>query len=170
MSIANPPESPMSDGARKNGYVGGRATRLILGLFPLFVGGLIYILFRTSSLKMFRWYEILGLDHSMGILRYSSIPFAHRLPKWIIYSLPDGLWIFSYLTLMLIIWRNVISRNNIFWILIVPAIAIISELGQLIGIVPGTFDPADILFYLLGTSLPFIILNQTLRFNLRASC
>jgi hypothetical protein len=42
----------------------------------------------------------------------------------------------------------------------VPAIAIVSEIGQWFGIVPGTFDVFDLLFYLAGTVLPILLFTN----------
>ena len=126
-------------------------------LFTLLLGGFIYILFRQDSLKMFSWFESVNLSNSISELRLFTLPLSFHLPDWFLYSLPDGLWLFSYISLLLLIWGNVISKQNIHWVLLVPLIAIFSEIGQLIKLVPGTFDIVDLGFYLLGTILPILI-------------
>lgn len=133
----------------------------------LLVGGLIYILFRTSSLKMFAWYETIGLSSLTIALRKLTFPFAPKIPEWILFSLPDGLWIFSYVSLMLCIWNNTVSFKNLFWILIIPFLAIGSEIGQGLGLIPGTFDLADLLLYILGMTLPFLFFNKSINLNLK---
>ena len=140
--------------------------QLIFGhIISLLIGGLIYVLFRTYTLKMFDWYENIGLGQLINGLRKSTVLFADKIPEWILFSLPDGLWIFSYVCLMLFIWRNLVSIRNVFWILIIPVLAISSEIGQLIGIVPGVFDPADLLLYTLGMTLPFIFFIRSINFK-----
>jgi hypothetical protein len=140
--------------------------QLIFGhIGTLLIGGLIYILFRTTTLKMFGWYDRLGLSNSISNLRDYSEPLIKDIPNWFMYSLPDGLWIFSYISLMLYIWKNSISRNSAIWIFIIPFIAIISEFGQLFKLVPGTFDIIDLLFYVLGIFLPLLIFNNSLNFK-----
>jgi len=135
--------------------------QLIFGhIATLLVGGLIYLLFRTSSLKMFEWYNTIGLGTFTNKLRVLTLPFAYKIPDWILYSLPDGLWIFSYISLILFIWQNKISKNSLFWILLIPFIAISSEIGQLFRIVPGTFDLTDIILYLIGITTPFLIFTN----------
>lgn len=126
-------------------------------LFTLLLGGFIYILFRQDSLKMFIWFESINLSNSISELRLFTLPLSFHLPDWFLYSLPDGLWLFSYISLLLLIWGNVISKQNIHWVLLVPLIAIFSEIGQLIKLVPGTFDIVDLGFYLSGTILPILI-------------
>ena len=141
--------------------------QLIFGSFlTLLVGGLIYILFRTSTLKMFSWYETIGLGELTNVMRKMTFQFSDKIPEWILFSLPDGLWIFSYV-LMLFIWQNSVSIKNIFWISIIPILAIGSELGQLFGLVIGTFDIADLLFYIFGMTLPFILFTKSINLKLQ---
>lgn len=135
-------------------------------LFTLLSGSLLYILFRTSNLKMFNWFEKLNILSFINTLRDSTTIYTDYLPNIILYSLPDGLWLFSYVSLVLFLWKNEIRNENLFWIFIVPIISIFSELGQLIKIVPGTFDLADLVMYLSGTILPFIIYRKTITINL----
>lgn len=142
--------------------------QILLGhIGTLFLGGLIYILFRTSSLKMFNWYNKMGFSNLIDNLRDYANPIVNDIPNWFLYSLPDGLWIFSYISLMLFIWQNSVSIKNIFWILIIPTLAISSEIGQLLGFVSGTFDFADLLLYVLGMTLPFLFFTKSINLNFK---
>lgn len=141
---------------------------MVFGSFAtLLLGGLIYILFRTCSLKMFAWYEALGLSSLTIALRKLTFSSTHKIPEWVLFSLPDGLWIFSYVSLMLFIWSNTVSFKNLFWILIIPLLAIGSEIGQGLGLIPGTFDLADLLLYIFGMTLPFLLFNKSIYLNLK---
>ena len=132
--------------------------QIIIGhVFTLLLGGLIYILFRQDTLKMFSWFDNINLSTAISELRLLTAPFSGHFPNWFLYSLPDGLWLFSYLSVLLAVWDNVISKHNIYWILFMPLIAIFSEVGQFIKMVPGTFDFIDLIFYALGSSLPILI-------------
>ena len=133
---------------------------------PVVLGGLIYIIFRTDRLIMFHWFEYLNLSDEINTIK--SLKNILSLPDWFIYSLPDGLWIFSYIHISLEIWKFSITRQNIFWIFSIPITAIASEIFQLFKIIPGTFDLVDIIFYLIGIALPFIkILNTTYMKNIK---
>jgi hypothetical protein len=136
--------------------------QIIIGhLFTLLLGGLVYISFRQDTLKMFRWFDSINLSAVISELRLLTLPLSDHLPNWFLYSLPDGLWICSYLSVLLVVWDNVISKHNIHWLLLVPMIAIFSEIGQLFKIVPGTFDILDLIFYLGGTVLPILIFTNS---------
>ena len=130
-------------------------------VLTLIIGGLIYILFRTDSLVMFKWFAALSLDKPIEYLRDSTLPFKDQLPDWFLFSLPDGLWIFSYITLTLMIWGKV-NKQNLFWIFFIPFIAVSSELGQLFNIVPGTFDAIDLIFYIAGAVFPLVFFKNNL--------
>lgn len=122
---------------------------------PLIVGGLIYILFRPETLIMFDWFEKAGLLQFIQDLR-TSFKGKLILPQWIIYNLPDALWILSFTNLMLLIWQLKLTKNSIFWILLAPTIGVFSELGQATGILAGTFDLNDLYFILAASITPFI--------------
>jgi hypothetical protein len=142
--------------------------QIFFGSFlTLLCGGLIYVLFRTATLKMFGWYETVGLGGLTNELQKLTFQFANESPEWILFSLPDGLWIFSYVTLILVIWQNTVSIKNIFWILVIPILAIGSEVGQLFGLIIGTFDFVDLLLYILGMTLPFIIYSKSINLNFK---
>ena len=137
-------------------------TQIILGhLFTLLLGGLIYIAFRQDTLKMFSWFDSINLSAVISKLRLFTLPLSDYLPNWFLYSLPDGLWLFSYLSVLLVVWDNVISKHNIHWLLLVSVVAIFSEIGQFFKIVPGTFDIFDLIFYLGGTVLPILIFTNS---------
>ena len=130
----------------------------ILGhLTTLLLGGLIYILFRQETLQMFGWFDSLNLLGIISELRELTIPVKKYLPEWFIYSLPDGLWVFSYVSGLMLVWDNHINKSNFFWIILIPFLALSSEFFQLFNLIPGTFDLIDMTFYLIGAVLPIII-------------
>ena len=135
--------------------------QLLIGFLSLFLGCLIYIAFRQETLILFTWFDISYLSE----FRLITLPFSQILPNWFLYSLPDGLWVFSYVTISLVYWKNVINKRNIFWIIIIPCIGLSSEIGQLFNILPGTFDKSDLLFYFVGTISPFLLFKSDL-FNI----
>ena len=142
--------------------------KLIFGsLASLILGTLIYILFRASTLKIFTWLNYLGINILDNNIRKSALTISNHIPDWILLSLPDGLWLFSYVSLMLYIWKNTITVQNLFWISIIPAVAIASETAQYFGILQGTFDPMDLLLYILGGFLPLLIFKNSINYKLK---
>lgn len=126
---------------------------LLLGL-----GGSVYLLFRPKTLLMFKWIESLGLSEYVDRLRglVSGITLNHIT----LYSLPDGLWLASYI----IVVNTIVSKNNkyylLFWSLLLPFIAVIFELLQIPGIIPGIFDVFDLICYIVPLIIYLIYLKN----------
>jgi len=131
------------------------------------LGILIYLLFRTSSLKVFSWLEFIGVNKFITKFRNWIDIFSYKLPEWFLFSFPDSLWVFSYVCVMLGIWKGIVSPSNLFWVSIVPFIAVCSELGQLTGFTKGTFDFLDIIFYIIGSLLPLLLFKQSITYHLK---
>ena len=123
-----------------------RVVKCFWSLSLLCVGGLIYVGWRAESLLMFRWFDFLKLSPTVEVMRRWSVDYP--LPDWIKFSLPDGLWIASYLFIMEAVWngeKSLWSDTFLWW---VPIVAVGSEILQFFSVVPGTFDVVDLVCYL----------------------
>lgn len=134
-----------------------------VGTLALLLGGIIYIIFRNSKLIIFSWLDNLNLN-SILILREQFKNTEDQIPDWIIFSLPDGLWIFSFITITLALWNNQITKRNVVWIFTLPLFILVHELLQLTGLGNGTFDYLDLIFYIAGTIIPFILYTNLFNF------
>lgn len=123
---------------------------------PLVLGSLIYVLFRHESLLVFDWLERLGVDDHAQALRACCSQW--KLPDWVAYSVPDGLWCWAATAWLWMIWKRINC-----WTLTPLALAWGSEIGQLAHLVPGTFDLADLFSYSLGGLAAPILLNHKIR-------
>lgn len=130
---------------------------IVSSIVPLILGGMLYLGYRRQELLMFRWANYLGLSRIVNSWR--KFCFQYPLPEWCYYALPDGLWLLSYILLINIIW-NSHTWKSIIWIYALPAIAITSELLQLLNSYFGTFDIMDIVCYL-GAVILFELKNTT---------
>ena len=119
--------------------------KLPLGMMLLLTGGMTYLLFRPQTLLMFHVTDALGLSAVINSMRKGI---SSQLPEFIIYNLPGALWAAAYiLTIDSLMFRqSVMPRILVSGI--IPVIGAVSELLQLIGLLPGTFDVADLLCYL----------------------
>ena len=73
---------------------------LVVALFLIFTGGMIYILYRPENLLLFRVTDSLGITPLIDMLRSNRSKVM--LPSFMINSLPAGLWTASYLMMMYI--------------------------------------------------------------------
>ena len=123
-------------------------TRLLLHvIMPLVIGGAIYVCWRDSSLLMFDWFRQLGLGPVVDGIRTVTLPAAVLLPRWVLYSLPDALWVYAAIMFMHRIWVGSESRtvNRRLWLWSGPVLAVVIEFAQLTGVIPGSFDPNDLI-------------------------
>ena len=128
---------------------------------PVFVGAFIYILFRQESLTVFAWLDKVSLLNTATILRDVVVGFKDKMPFIILYSLPDGIWVYSATYLMLIIWNGDMKNiSAIFWVLVPLLLSIGAELLQSMHIVQGSFCLYDMAFYIIGFILPVTIFRR----------
>lgn len=120
-------------------------TVIIHCVLPIALGGLLYILFRSTNLRMFDWVSAFGFDKIIFNVRSSIGEFKNSVPKWIYFSLPDGLWVYSFTSALLIIWRKN-RRQARLWILVPFTLGVIIEILQLFHLFLGTFDILDLIF------------------------
>jgi hypothetical protein len=147
----------------------GLARKIIIGALPVFVGGLIYLTYRTDTLIMFSWFDKIGLTGIVEFLRSNQHLQNLTIPNWVKFSLPDALWLFSFNYVLLALWKFHIDRQSVFWLLLAPIIGLYSEVGQLTGSVPGTFDIVDLLLLFIATLIPFLLANnsKSIKFNFK---
>jgi hypothetical protein len=127
---------------------------------PLFLGGFIYILFRSESLLMFKWFNLLSVDGLIHHLRIQVVPYRHFVPEFIIFSFPDGIWLYSLTVVMGGLWHNASISTRLFWISIGPILGIGGEFGQIFGFVPGTFDYNDLLVCFSATLGALVLIKK----------
>ena len=122
-----------------------RIVKLLIAIISLCLGGLIYIVFRSEDLLMFRWFDNLGFHEIVSQLRFDYG--QTNIWNWVNYNMPACLWLFSYMFVMDALWNNESNMIYQVFIYILPVVAILSELLQLVNILPGTFDILDMASY-----------------------
>lgn len=134
-----------------------RIVKTIIAILALSLGGLIYIVFRSENLLMFRWFNNLGLQELVSQLRFDYG--QTNIWNWVNYNMPACLWLFSYMFVMDALWND--GNNMIYqvFIYVLPVVAIMSEFLQLVNIIPGTFDILDLASYAISIIL-FITIKK----------
>lgn len=122
------------------------------------MGLIIYVRIGGLGLSLFDWLNSIGV-HFAPNDNFPSIKYGHLIIGYI----PDILWTFSFISVMLFIWRKKsFTVEKLFWVITPLIIAFLYEIGQKLDIVNGTFDKFDFLAYFLGANLS-ILLN--IKFN-----
>jgi len=119
-------------------------------VLPIFTGILIYTLWGSKRLIVYKWLSI-SFSSYITQIQNNSVIRNIKVPDWVKFNVPDGLWLYSLTTLIIFIWRKKISIHSLPWILLCPFLAFGSEIGQGLKIIPGTFDVMDLLAYSLAT-------------------
>ena len=122
---------------------------------PLFLGGTIYTLFRSRTLVMFQWWEQLHMMRGITWLRTAVSDWTEHIPSWLLYSFPDGTWLYAYVAFYRLVWAGASRAWMMTWIGLGLLMSIGFELGQGLGWMAGTFDRLDLLFYGLSIALAF---------------
>lgn len=123
-----------------------------IAMICLFAGGVIYLLFRTRTLVMFRIMPAEILDKLNMISQGIYLP-HNKLTSFIVYNLPTCLWLVSYLILMQLICREMPNAQHIIWVYALPIVLLVIEFLQILPSFPGTFDILDVICYI----IPLII-------------
>jgi hypothetical protein len=122
---------------------------LLFIIAPLVTGAAIYVSCRNvNQLLIAQWLPLLSL--------FPTEPMITVTP-WVKFQLPDGLWLFSFLNLQYWIWRGMNRFEARFWWGTILSLALSSELFQLTGTLPGTYDPWDVFTYLATFCISIIL-------------
>jgi hypothetical protein len=119
-------------------------------LFAIITGGFIYIFLRPAEPEFFNWFNRIGFDTWLTGIRERSLNFYNFFPKWIVFSLPGGLWAFAYSLFILNIWTGSTSIMKYFWFMSIPVLIFGFEILQFTGALRGTFCLNDIIWGAIG--------------------
>ena len=139
--------------ARRITSVTKKTSLVALSIMFILIGGFIYLFFRPHTLKMFVWLRIINCEQIFQLKDYNQ---DLKFIEFLIFSLPNGLWILSFLIIIGLIW----GKYHIFFIIyssFFTGISILFEFFQKFGLIPGTFDIADIIVLLSSHILGFLI-------------
>ncbi len=121
---------------------------LFLVLVPLAVGTFIYLIFRKDTLYVFQWVEFIGLKEEILSLQQYVNPMTTYLPNWFLYSLPDGIWVFTFTVVLCWIWHKNKTIERKYWVVLPLLLGVTGEIGQYLNLVQGVYCNYDMLSYL----------------------
>jgi len=138
-------------------------------LLPILLGGIIYISFRSKYLVLFSWSDEISISGFVNIIRNQLLPIKNYIPTWVIYSLPDGLWTYSFVSSFIVIWKNDSDKWG-YWLLIPFVLSISYELLQYFKILQGTFDIVDFSTCLMASILSILIVEIIPKHHEKQNC
>ena len=75
------------------------------------------------------------------------------LPDWFIYSVPDGLWMFSFVLSVLSIWNFKLDKTSWIWVCSAILIGLSFELMQIFVKQIGVFDWNDLFIMMVSAAI-----------------
>ena len=127
-------------------------SRLATGIMLLFMGGMLYVLYRPQTLLLFHVANGMGLTDVIGRWRLTASE-TWQPTEFVVYCLPAGLWAMSYVLIVGTLAQELPLKRRWMAVAVIPVLGAASELLQAMSIIPGTFDWADLALYI----LPLII-------------
>ncbi|MCI5724359.1 MULTISPECIES: hypothetical protein [Fusobacterium] len=123
--------------------------KFTLIFLPLILGILIYLLYRSRNLFYYNLIHYFDVNGYVVLARQTAKLYRKLFPTWSIYSLPDGLWLFSTGAAFLLC-RNHYLFHAI-WYSFIYLLMIATEYVQKFygghGTAIGTYDKKDIVAF-----------------------
>ncbi len=127
-----------------------RCDYLPMVLLPLLIAGGIYFLFRVSPPQ-----TIIDLTRWMN---YSPVSLGDGW-DWFVYSVPDGLWAFSFSSFLLIETRNASKITRFTYSVVGLVLMIMLEALQGTHL-DGTFDKDDVAAVVIGFGISHALMHR----------
>jgi hypothetical protein len=108
---------------------------------------------------MFSWLEALGLTTLLAGMRSMVKGVVPHLPEWVLFSVPDALWLYALTITLAYLWWDHPSWLRFFMFMIGPSLAIGHEFAQSLGVFRGTFDPVDLILYIFSSILAIVVVK-----------
>lgn len=132
---------------------------LALGCLLMGIG--IYLLFRNRGHLGFIVFDCIGMGAAVDEVR--KLVDGVYVSEFVRFCLPDGLWTLSYILFSDSVNRHESEIKRLALVSVVPLLGVVSELLQLVQLVPGVFDVADLACY----AVPLLVWMAKVRFEER---
>lgn len=114
-----------------------------LSLILFFVACWIYVSNRSTDMVIYDWLSIDVNNQLFCFFRNTEI----ELPDWVLYNLPDALWLLSFLFMNEAVWGE--DNRKYIFVAVVSIFALGVEILQMYTLFPGTGDILDIISYII---------------------
>ena|SRR5687768_974361 len=118
----------------------------------LVLGSLIYIIARSEAIVLNHY--VAGAADGEILTSLQGLISNDNIPSWVIYSLPDGLWMLALATSIMMIWHYELNYSSIVYTVVASISGVMFEILQGLSLIPGTFDWSDIFFVTAASVLP----------------
>lgn len=117
---------------------------------PLLLGASVYVLLRPTE----AWFVRMLGDGVLGApihrVRAVTVPAGAYVPGFVLDAAPDLAWAFVVGAFLALVWRERTGAASHAWFVAGLAATLGYELAQRFHLVPGTFDPLDLVAQAIG--------------------
>jgi hypothetical protein len=128
---------------------------LTIAVVCLLAGAAIYFSTRSENILLNQW--LAHIADGKGLQFFQGLISNVWVPDWILYSLPDALWMMALTLFILMIWDFKIHRRSLAWLTLAVVAGTGLEVLQGLHWMRGTFDVVDLLLIFLAASIPIMI-------------
>lgn len=140
-------------GATTEGQRTGTAAASAIEIaLAVFAGAAIYLAWRSPSLRVFGWAHAVGLHAPLTHLRLVAAPLRTRLPEFVLFCLPDGLFAYALVRALLRVWQSSSVAYRIVAGGLGATCAIAPEFLQAAHLLSGSFDVGDLVASVAGVA------------------
>jgi hypothetical protein len=125
---------------------------LFFSLINFFTSLIIYLLFRSNVIEFIEFSE--NTVKPLKIIRQRLVSEKIFPPDYILFNLPDAMFLLAFNSLFIWLW---FPQKSIFWIYTTLIILVTIEGLQYLKFISGTYDVCDLLSYVLATAISLII-------------
>ncbi len=122
------------------------ARALVHVAVPLLLGALAYAAWRSTDVRVVAWMSRIA-PHGVVAVQRSG---ASRVPAVVLGSFPDAAWAWAFGATLSLVWYGRAWREKAGWLGAGMMLALCTEIAQALGVVPGTFDAADLVAIAVG--------------------
>ena len=105
-----------------------------------------YVAWRSTDVRLVSWMARTAPDGVAAMRGYTP----SRAPALLLGSFPDAAWGWAFGASLSLLWLGRPWREKAPWLGAGVLLAVLTEVGQAAGVVPGTFDPFDLVAIALG--------------------
>lgn len=134
-----------------------RRIPITVAMLALWTGGAFYLFLRRGDLVFHHWLEIFWPELQINSLIPDQIHSKLHYPKWVVYTLPNGLWAMAYTLLISAIWWKERTAIKYVWLGTIPVLVVGFEMLQYTGYVRGTFSMGDLILGIVGMIIGVLI-------------
>ncbi len=124
-------------------------------LIPLLIGGTIYLLFRPDTLILFRILDFFKIEQ-VDVSRTALSKYSQYIPQWVVYCLPNALWVYSFSMYIEHVWRG--EKIGKIFVYCTYLLSLLLELLQYFQIISGTFSFGDLISILIACALSQVVI------------